>query len=66
MTKAGEVHNCEAFDPGLANGTGYSYLQSGYRQDGEEWTCPACGKTWVHVCDEAEGCAWYPKEVVNV
>lgn len=26
-------------------------------QDGETWTC-ACGRHFVHVCDEAEGCRW--------
>jgi len=30
---------------------------SGYRQEGEQWTC-SCGKTYTHVCDEAEGCFW--------
>lgn len=28
--------------------------------DGEQITCPSCGKKWVHVCDEAEGCSWVP------
>lgn len=28
--------------------------------DGTKWNCPRCGKLWEHVCDEAEGCAWYP------
>lgn len=32
---------------------------SGYRQHGETWTC-SCGIVWVHECDEAEGCAWWP------
>ena len=35
-----------------------------YRQEqarpGQRWKCPKCGKLWVHDCDEAEGCAWYP------
>jgi hypothetical protein len=26
-------------------------------QDGDLWKC-SCGKVWVHVCDEAEGCYW--------
>ena len=26
-------------------------------QDGDTWTC-ACGKTYTHICDEAEGCCW--------
>ena len=29
-------------------------------QDGETWTCPKCKRSWVHVCDEAEGCWWEP------
>lgn len=29
-------------------------------QDGELWTCPTCGEKWEHVCDEAEGCEWWP------
>lgn len=31
-------------------------------KDGERWDCPQCGKTWEHICDEADGCAWYPDE----
>lgn len=26
-------------------------------RDGEHWTC-SCGRCFVHVCDEAEGCTW--------
>jgi hypothetical protein len=26
---------------------------------GTKWTCP-CGRKWIHDCDEAEGCAWFP------
>jgi hypothetical protein len=37
---------------------GKSFLISGYRQDGERVDCPSCGRDWVHVCDEAEGCTW--------
>jgi hypothetical protein len=33
---------------------------AGTAQDGEAWTCPKCGRKWVHVCDEAEGCCWEP------
>lgn len=22
----------------------------------DRWTCPGCGRAFVHVCDEAEGC----------
>lgn len=32
---------------------------SGYRQPGDRWTC-SCGATFVHVCDEADGCSWEP------
>jgi hypothetical protein len=32
--------------------------ETGYTQDGERWWCPACGRCWVHYCDEAEGCGW--------
>lgn len=46
-------HDCEkSARPG--------FLTDGYRQDGERWTCPDCGKVWVHACDEAEGCSWVP------
>ena len=37
-----------------------SWAMSGYRQDGDRWTCP-CGKVYVHCCDEAEGCWWEPR-----
>lgn len=36
------------------------FLLSGSRQDGERWTCPACGKKWIHVCGEVDGCRWEP------
>jgi hypothetical protein len=26
--------------------------------DGERARCSTCKRTWVHVCDEAEGCSW--------
>lgn len=26
--------------------------------DGERARCSTCKRTWVHICDEAEGCAW--------
>jgi len=29
-------------------------------QDGELWTCPTCKRTWIHICEEAEGCCWEP------
>lgn len=34
------------------------FLYSGHRQDGEKWTCPECGRVWVHVCSEDAGCYW--------
>jgi hypothetical protein len=40
---------------------GSDYLLSGYRKHGETTSCPVCGKIWVHECDEAEGCSWWPK-----
>lgn len=45
------AHDCEA---SAAPG----WLTSGYRQNGERWKCPDCGRRWVHVCDEADGCQW--------
>jgi hypothetical protein len=32
---------------------------SGYNQDGDQWNCPECGKTWVYADDESEGGAWH-------
>lgn len=26
--------------------------------DGERARCNKCRRTWVHICDEAEGCSW--------
>ena len=37
------------------------FLDSGYRQNGERWTCPICRQVWMHFCDEAEGCYWEPQ-----
>lgn len=34
------------------------FLLSGYRQDGERWTCPKCKTIWEHVCTEDNGCQW--------
>jgi len=31
---------------------------SGYRQDGEKFSCPECGKVWQWIEDEAEGGYW--------
>lgn len=39
---------------------GDDWLTSGERQDGELVECRNCGSSWVHVCDEAEGCTWVP------
>lgn len=36
------------------------WAMDGHRQDGDEWTCPGCGRKWIHECDEAEGCSWIP------
>lgn len=33
------------------------WAMCGHRQTGDLWTC-SCGKTYVHECDEAEGCSW--------
>lgn len=48
------IHNCEA---SLTEKHGS--LTSGYWKDGTELVC-TCGKKWVHVCDESEGCSWQP------
>lgn len=32
---------------------------TGRLQDEDFWTCPKCGLTYEHFCDEAEGCIWY-------
>jgi len=31
---------------------------SGYRQDGDRFTCSTCGKEWEWIEDEAEGGYW--------
>ena len=33
------------------------YPNHAQANDGERWTC-TCGKEWIHLCDEAEGCVW--------
>lgn len=53
MSAQATPHKCEASAP-------RGFLTSGQRQDGERWKCPDCGRVWIHVCDEAEGCAWFP------
>jgi len=35
-----------------------SWAMSGTRKEGDKWKC-SCGETYVHVCDEANGCYWY-------
>ena len=40
-------HNCETEFP-----------MTGFCKDGERREC-SCGKVYEHVCDEAEGCAWF-------
>ena len=47
-------HDCEEGN--------WHFLVSGHRVNGEVWACPVCGRRWVHVCDEAEGCAWFTAE----
>lgn len=37
------------------------WAMSGHRQTGDLWSC-SCGKTYVHQCDEAAGCAWVPAD----
>lgn len=34
-------------------------LSNGRAKDGDGWTC-TCGRRFVHVCNEAEGCYWVP------
>ena len=45
------LDDCEKYAP-------IDYLISGHRQNGETWACPDCEATWIHICDEAEGCFW--------
>lgn len=52
----------ERHDCGKEGGT---YLTSGYRQDGEKWTCPVCGEVWVFCADEAEGGIWVVESVLE-
>lgn len=47
------THSCDR----VLRAVPYGWATSGYRQDGERWTCD-CGKVYVHVCDESEGCYW--------
>lgn len=50
------THNCEQ-----ALTDAHGSLTSGFWQEGAVLTC-SCGREWVHVCDEAEGCCWMPNE----
>lgn len=34
-----------------------TYPNHSQAEDGERWQCE-CGRVWVHICDEAEGCCW--------
>ena len=34
-------------------------VSNGRAKDGAKWMCD-CGRRFVHVCDEAEGCYWVP------
>jgi hypothetical protein len=47
-------HSCDA----EIRATGPSSLIA---LDGDLWAC-SCGRLWVHICDEAEGCYWVPAE----
>lgn len=48
-------HECErALRDAKRNGTVPS---DGWAQDGETWVC-GCGRVFVHICDEAQGCYW--------
>lgn len=38
-----------------------SYPSHTQAEDGQVWQC-SCGRVWVHICDEAEGCCWVPSE----
>ena len=44
-------------------------LYSNTLEDGARYQCAGCGRDWVHVCDEAEGCRWIqvsaPKAIVQ-
>lgn len=35
------------------------FLDGGHCRDGDRARCKTCNRTWEHVCDEAEGCAWH-------
>ena len=45
------MHNCE-------NELLRVYPRQAQAEHGEQWTC-SCGLTWIHDCDEAEGCQWF-------
>lgn len=55
--KDGEQHDCDAR---LRTAQQRGEVISDFRaQGGERWTC-SCGRVYIHVCDEAAGCAWWP------
>lgn len=55
-------HSCDAQ---LGEAKKRGEVVSDFRaQGGERWTC-SCGRVYVHVCDEADGCSWWPAEQVD-
>lgn len=64
-TLPGQPHpTLEACQAALYEERGEGWMKSGHRQEGEEVTC-RCGRSFVHICDEAEGCSWFPLQVNN-
>lgn len=62
--KARRFDTCEsnlACESELERQHGHGYLYSGYWKGGDQVTCPSCGTVYEHECDEAEGCAWWPR-----
>jgi hypothetical protein len=49
--------DCEA---AIEQEKGSGWLRRGTCRNGERVECSGCGRRWVHVCDEAEGCSWAP------
>lgn len=47
------MHDCDQELKKYKNG----WALSGYRQEGDKWKC-SCGKVYIHVCDESDGCYW--------
>ena len=42
---------------GVISGTQF-LINGAHCVDGKRARCKTCKKTWVHVCDESEGCSW--------